>query len=188
MLLPFQICIKNLEIYVYSCLFMVLIVVFLLFSFQCSGQQIKGQKAIDLNLSKSDIGYMVTGSYVYFFSNEVSLKGGAFYESGTPYQFHYSNYGLQALVRYNLFNISRIIYLTPYIGPTINYDNIRPVKTAYSSSLNFGGILGAEVEAALTESFSFFTYFNQFVLVNKPMGNERCDFGLGVRLYIGNTL
>lgn len=188
MSVPNQICIKKFVIWPYSCFFTLLIGVFLLFSGPCSGQQIEGQKAVDLNLSKSDLGYMATGSYIYFFSNKVSLKGGLFYESGSPYQFHYSNIGVQALVRYNLFDINRIVYVTPYIGPTVNYDYISPVKSAYSSSLNYGGILGTEVEAALTETFSFFTYFNQWVLVNKPIGNERYDFGVGVRLYIGSTL
>jgi len=149
-------------------------------------QLLAGQRAIEFSAGKSDVGYLINGGYIYFVTDKFSVKGGAFFEKGTPYQFSYHNIGLEALARYTAFNFSEIFLITPYAGPVLNFDNISPVKRQYAASINYGLKAGVEVEALLADQFSFFAFFNQAVLLKKSFGNERFDYGIGVRLYIGN--
>ena len=150
-------------------------------------QIVEGQQAMELSGGKSDLGYIINGGYLRFLSTKLSLKFGAFYESGTPYQFTYHNYGMDALARYNLIALNSILYITPYGGFTANYDHLSPIKQQYSSSFNYGFKGGLEAEVMLSEEFSFFGFFNQLLLLKvKPFGRERYDYGIGVRLYLEN--
>lgn len=153
---------------------------------KCSAQLVEGQKAIDFGGGKSDIGLIANAGFVFYLSGKFSLRAGTNYESGNPYQFRYRNIGFDALVRYNLVNLYNILYVSPHAGPTINYDHISPVKKEFTSSFNGGFKVGLEAEALLSEKFSFIAFFNQLILARRTFGNQRYDYGLGVRLYIGN--
>lgn len=156
------------------------------FSSPARAQLVEGQNAIDFGGGKSDIGLIAGGGYVHYLPGRFSIRGGAWYETGNPYQFNYRNIGFDALIRYNLFNIYNIVYVNPYAGATVNYDHISPVKSEFNSSLNGGLKLGLEAEALLNEKFSFIAFFSQQLLLRRDFGNQRYDYGLGVRLYIGN--
>lgn len=158
----------------------------LLFKSDSFAQLVEGQKAIDFGGGKSDIGLIANAGYTYYLPGKFSIRGGANFESGSPYQFSYRNIGFDALVRYNLFDIYNILYINPYAGGAVSYDHISPVKSEYSSSLNGGLKIGLEAEALLNEKFSFVAFFNQILLVKRNFGNQRYDYGLGIRLYLGN--
>lgn len=165
---------------------MALIIGLLLISLPGKSQVVTGQQGIDLQAGKSDVGFIIHAGYIYFLSEKISIKGEGFFEGGNPYQFTYHNFGIAALFRYNVINLNNVILVTPFAGLTANYDHISPVKKQYSAGTNYGGRIGLEAEAALTEKFSFVASFNQLLLLQKPFGNQRLDYGLGVRFYIGN--
>lgn len=154
--------------------------------YSLSAQLVEGQKAIDLGAGKSDIGLMIRGGYISYLPYGFSIRGGAFYETGNPYQFKYRNLGFDAALRYNLFDIYNIVYINPSAGPVLNYDQISPVKKEFSSSLNYGLKVGIEAEALLNNNFSFVAFCDQLLLIHKNFGNQRYDYGIGIRLYIGN--
>lgn len=171
-------------IYIFRLCIIALIVI--LFNQKCSAQLVEGQKAIDFGGGKSDIGLIANAGFVFYLPDKFSIRAGAFFETGNPYQFTYRNIGFDALFRYNLVNIYNILYINPQAGPTVNYDHISPVKREFTSAFNAGLKLGIEAEALLNEKFSFIAFFNQIILARKGFGNQRYNYGLGVRLYIGN--
>ncbi len=167
--------------------FMLVFVAIFCFVGSSQAQLLEGQKAIELAGGKSDLGTIISGAFTDFLSPKFSIKGEGFFESASPYQFSYHNFGVNALARYNVLNLNNVFYLTPHAGLSVNYDKLSPVKAAYSSSLNYGLKMGVEAEAFLNEQFSFVAFFNQLLLVkSNPFGRERYDYGIGIRLYIGN--
>jgi len=148
------------------------------------GQLLKGQKAIELSFGQTDLGYSIHGGYTGFLSDKFSISGIAFFETASPYQLTYKNFGLSALGRYRLISLEDILLVTPYAGLEGNLDQITPVGKAYSNSLNYGLQLGLEVEVALNQRFSFIGSINQLLLVKGLIGSQRYDYNLGVRLYL----
>jgi len=177
---------SGLSTFIYVFRLVVTAIIVLLFTQKCSAQLVEGQKAVDFGGGKSDIGLFANAGFVFYLPGKFSIRAGSFFETGNPYQFSYRNIGFDALFRYDLVNLYNILYINPQAGPTINYDHISPVKKAFSSSFNAGLKLGIEAEALLNEKFSFIAFFNQLVLARKNFGNQRYNYGLGVRLYIGN--
>jgi len=148
------------------------------------GQLLKGQKAIELSFGQTDLGYILHGGYSAFLSDTFSLSGIGFFETASPYQLTYKNYGLSILGRYRILSLEDILLVTPYAGLEGNLDEISPVGTAYNHSLNYGLQLGLEVEVALNQRFSFIGTLHQLLLVKRLIGDQRYDYNLGVRLYL----
>ncbi len=173
--------------YLYRILIM-LVMTFLLTSIASlsKAQIVSGQNALDADIGKSDLGYIVHAGYLHFFSSNLSVKGALFYESASPYQLNYQNQGIEALARYRIVDLKDIFFLTPYGGLCLNYDKLSPVKKEYRTSLNYGFKAGVEVEAVLSDNFSFVGYFSQIDLMKKHLGNLRYDYGIGIRFYLGN--
>ncbi len=164
---------------------------FLLILLGCIGQktfaqQVKGQEAIDFSGGQSDIGIAFHAGINRYLSDLFSIRGDIFYELGSPYQFHYSNYGASLVMRYSIYSVNNILFFTPYAGLTLNVDKIANVNNSQNSQINYGLKAGLEGEVFLNNSFSFIVYFNQLELVHSLFGSQRYDFGGGFRFYLSN--
>jgi hypothetical protein len=160
------------------------ILIILLSGIQAKGQLLKGQKSIELSFGQTDLGYIIHGGYSAFLSDRFSLSCLGFFETASPYQLTYKNFGLSVLGRYRLISLEDILLITPYAGLEGNLDQITPVGKAYNNSFNYGLHLGLEAEVALNQRFSFIGTFNQLLLVKPLIGGQRYDYNLGVRLYL----
>ncbi len=104
-----------------------------------------GANGVDLYLYKGEKTAMLGGSYFHYLIEGLAIKTGLAYEKGSPFEIPYEAYYFKLTPQYSLFSIREKLYVNINAGGVLVYDQYQAYEPL-DSKINFGGLLGIELE------------------------------------------
>ncbi|MGF7083019.1 hypothetical protein [Mucilaginibacter sp. UYCu711] len=143
-----------------------------------------GQIGIEGAIGRSPIGFTYSLSGTDYLTSTGYIKAGASYENGIFNQVHFGTYGGSLIYYYSPYNIQETVFFNVGMGANVSYDVVKDFWYQDRHKINFGPLVGAEVEAAITDYLMLTTSFTQKVMVSNSFGRERYGIQLGIKYLI----
>lgn len=153
-------------------------------SAQAQFRHIKGVNSIEVGSGTSKFGLIYHGSFVKYFSSKMYGKATGFYELGKDAGISFTSMGLDVAAAYTFLKVGEGVYINGLGGLTFALDNITEGARSYdiSSTLKYGGLVGAEIELFLSDKIVLVLGADQRIVVGQQFGNYRAYYRGGIRI------
>ncbi len=135
-----------------------------------------GANGLDLYLYKGAETTMLGAGYFHYLMEGLALKTGIAYERGSPFKIPYEAYYFKVIPQYSLVSIKEKLYININAGGVMAYDQYQAYEPL-DSKINFGGLLGVELEYTLG-SWAMLAQFEQ-----QYVQTARSFAGIGLRYF-----
>ncbi|MBX2841115.1 MAG: hypothetical protein KTR26_05060 [Flammeovirgaceae bacterium] len=104
-----------------------------------------GAAGVDIYVYKGEKTTMIGANYIHYILDGLAIKGALAYEQGTPFQIPYEAWYFKLIPQYSLIKIKEKLYININAGGVVTYDAYEAYEPL-DSQINFGGLLGVELE------------------------------------------